>query len=458
MRRRIVTLAVTTATLAIILFGIPLALGMSYYFRLHERADLLRVAYAVASAAPDNLVSGVRLDALGAADSRDQVSLYDRSGRLVSGPGVAHGESLVHTAIEGRVGSSTTGDRLAVTVPVGDGGRTIGAVLVTASAYDRAEILYGWLALGGLAAAVLVIAWAVARRLSRRLAAPLERLAAHAEMLGDGRPVPHREWSGVAEVDSVHRTMVRSAARLERLRERERAFATDASHQLRTPLTRLFLTLDSALAAPDPTADIKHSLAIVSRLDETVTDVLRLAGGDAPAETIAPERLLDDANARWDAAKHDMSRRLHRVTIPGAPAGRASAHAVRQIIDVLIDNAAEHGTGDVTVTVRDAQGALAIDVSQEGPPMQQSAQELFSGQLGLGLRFARKLATACGARLIFSSPDPTTFTLVIPTEHPADTTGSDPGGRDVDTDHPAEPGAAPPDRQLGPERRHLDHH
>jgi signal transduction histidine kinase len=98
----------------------------------------------------------------------------------------------------------------------------------------------------------------------------------------------------------------------------------------------------------------------------------------------------------------------------------ASPAAVRQILAVLVDNAATHGRGNVRLTVRDAGDAIAVDVADEGPSLTVPSSQLFarrgasaSGH-GIGLALARRLAEAEGGRLRLSASQPPTFTLLIP--------------------------------------------
>src|SRR5690606_41660068 len=64
-------------------------------------------------------------------------------------------------------------------------------------------------------------------------------LAASAEQLGSGQVRLKVERSGVEEIDMVADELVRSADRMAARLATERQFASDASHQLRTPLTAL---------------------------------------------------------------------------------------------------------------------------------------------------------------------------------------------------------------------------
>jgi hypothetical protein len=79
------------------------------------------------------------------------------------------------------------------------------------------------------------------------------------------------------------------------------------------------------------------------------------------------DQLVADTRDRWQNtfAAAERSLTIHRDE--EAPPSRASAAAVGQIIDVLLDNALTHGRGAVTVTLREAAGALALDVADEGP-------------------------------------------------------------------------------------------
>src|SRR5438105_1399214 len=66
------------------------------------------------------------------------------------------------------------------------------------------------------------------------------------------------ERSGVREADTASQALEDTASQLGQLLERERAFSSDVSHQLRTPLTALMVGLESALTRPD--ADLRPAL------------------------------------------------------------------------------------------------------------------------------------------------------------------------------------------------------
>src|SRR5690349_14129510 len=99
------------------------------------------------------------------------------------------------------------------------------------------------LQLAGILVALAVVALAagvlVAARQANRLVLPVTELADRAERLGAGESRIKPLHSGIAELDQVSQVLARSAQSLTRTMAAERDFASDASHQLRTPLTAL---------------------------------------------------------------------------------------------------------------------------------------------------------------------------------------------------------------------------
>jgi signal transduction histidine kinase len=130
--------------------------------------------------------------------------------------------------------------------------------------------------------------------------------------------------------------------------------------------------------------------------------------------------LLGELSPEWGARLALHGRNLEVQVDPGAPAARTSTAAVRQVLGVLVDNATIHGAGTVTVAVREASGAVAVDVSDEGPGVQGAEAILFAGRAdrrdghGIGLALARRLAEAEQGRLMLSRVAPPVFTLLLP--------------------------------------------
>jgi signal transduction histidine kinase len=423
-RRRIAALTVLAAVLATALFGIPLAVAAARYFIADEHQELEHTADTVALAVSGDLARAQPPAALTHPERGTEVGVYNSGGMLVRGVGPGAPGPLLMRASRGAVASGQINGRYAVAVPVSDGDAITGAVLVTADpAQVYRRIAAAWAAMAGLGTAAVAVSWLLARRQSRRLTEPLERMSLSAERLGAGDFTVRSDACGIAEIDSVNVSLERTAGRLAALIERERAFTADASHQLRTPLTGMQLSLEAALDDPqrDPRPAMREALAAADRLQATVTDLLALAR-DTP-RPLAPldlDDLMAGLHARWNGALAASGRPLRIATHAHAPGSDFSQACAEQILDVLVDNAHQHGLGTVTVTARDAGGALAIDVSDEGGPISRDARALFVRRsagargTGIGLALARSLAESEGGRLNLSSRSPTTFTLIAP--------------------------------------------
>jgi signal transduction histidine kinase len=287
--------------------------------------------------------------------------------------------------------------------------------------------------MAGLGCIAIGAVWLIARRQARRLAGPLERLSRTAQRLGEGDFSVRAEPVRVPEIDAVGSALNITAARLDDLLARERAFSADASHQLGTPLAGLRLRLEAALDESESQLRraVTAGIADVDRLERTIEELLALAGDTRESRPLDLPVIFAEMEPDWHARLDARGRHLRVVIDSRAPRGVASAAAVRQILTVLLDNAATHGSGSVTVTTRNAAGALAIDVADQGPPIGAPEAELFARRScratghGIGLALARRLAEAEGGRLRLTHPLPPTFSLLLPA-------GSAPAGDETD--------------------------
>ncbi|MEV6910404.1 HAMP domain-containing sensor histidine kinase [Amycolatopsis sp. NPDC051071] len=435
MRRRIVSLTVLAAVLAITLFGVPLALAVAKFHEGASAHDLERAADTVALDVTGDLANGRVPELKPAKPDEDErrirgikIAVYTPTGRLLAGDGPATADDLVRQAHQTDMAIGTLGDEVVLTIPVLSGASLVGVIR---AAHPRIEldrrIWLTWLKMAGLGVVAIGTSWLIGRRIATRLARPLEDLADTAERLGEGDFTVRTRRTGVPEIDQVAEALDVTSARIGETLERERTFSSDASHQLRTPLTGLRLQLEAALESPDrdPYATIRDGIVSADRLERTIDDLLALA-----KQTRAPRALLDlgklfeEVRQTWHGLLAGRGRAL-RISGREALPARAADAAVRQVLAVLLDNAAAHGRGTVSVLARDAGDALAIDVSDEGviadghdPFVTREETEEREGN-GIGLRLARSLAEAEGGRLRLTSPSPTTFTLLLPAERPA---------------------------------------
>lgn len=194
---------------------------------------------------------------------------------------------------------------------------------------------------------------------------------------------------------------------------RERAFSADASHQLRTPLTAMRTTLETELAfpQPEPTTAINEVLGDIDRLEATVTELLELARtADRPA-AIELGPVLTELDATWSSRVAAHGRRLH--VEPGRYTPQVFGHPtmLRHALDVLVDNAVVHGSGDITVTLTTDDHTVTITVNDHGPGLATTGPHHYtiadpssSVRAGHGLPLAQRLVAAQHGRLDLMPP------------------------------------------------------
>ena len=424
MRTRIIGLAVSASVLAIVLFGVPLAVAVHQYAMQAERSELERVANAVSFTVASDVYDGERVEEI-SGPGLIKVAVYDQHGTQLGGAGPTAGEPQVAEALGGGVGSGKDNGDLVVAVPVTHDDDVIGAVRASAPASAVMQsVMLVWGGMAALAALAVAAAWLVGRRQARRLALPLEDLAVAARRLGEGDFSVRTRQGGIPEIDSVGSALNGTAGRLDDLLAREQAFSADASHQLRTPLAGLRLRLEAVLERPDHElrAAIAASLVDADRLDTTIDELLALARNKraARATSIDLGALLAEMSPEWCARLALQGRSLELKIDSGAQNASASTAAVRQILGVLIDNATIHGSGTVTVAVRESSDAVAIDVGDEGAGVCEPENVLFTRRAdernghGIGLPLARRLAEADNGRLELTQRTPPVFTLLLP--------------------------------------------
>ncbi len=432
MKRRILAAIVGVSTIALMILGIPLGLAVQRLYRNQEIVRLEREAAQATRTVDTGVIGAGDPLELPKSNSRTvQLAFYGTDGARVAGRGPARADTVVWTALHGAVSDVHAADTLTVSVPVSHAENVVGAIRAAAPAsivtdrVHRAWLVMTAIGLGAVAAAALLGVW-----LSRRLTVPLESLAEDARRLGDGDFATGGRRSGVPELDDVAAALDTTAARLGTVLEREQRFSSDASHQLRTPLAAVRVQLESAQLDPeaDKGAAIGAALRELERLEQTVEELLALARNrQSDAGPLALRGVLDDVETDWRGRLAASGRPIVVRADRGLPPVHASRAATRQILDVLVDNAARHGAGRVTVQARRTSRGVVIEVTDEGAGITGSPDAIWTRGVGdghgIGLALARSLAETDGGRLVLerATPHPV-FALIFP-----GTNGAGPG-------------------------------
>jgi signal transduction histidine kinase len=409
--------ALSAVGLAVLMLGAPLAVAINGNAVRDARDQLERAALRAAVTVSPSYTTG---DPVELPDSGSvRVGLYDPSGVRVTGQGPDRLEPDLRSALTGAVADGESGSEFTQAIPVSSHESVIGVVRASSDrGRVRTTVARQLLGLAALALVALAGAGALAYAQARRLSRPMRDLANAATDLGAGDFSIHPPASGVPEIDQTGTALIVTAARLSEQIERERSFSAHASHQLRTPLTRLRLELEAGLAGDprDLEVAVREALVTAEELSQTVDEVLELARRPtSPTEAFDVEPLLAGLVTQWRGDFASADRPL-RLVVQDPPLASASPVAVRQIIQVLLDNAFRHGAGEVTMTARESGGTVAIDVADRG------TEEVGWPAPGatpqpLGLAMARSLAESQNGRLILNSDSSRTcFTLLVPAD------------------------------------------
>jgi signal transduction histidine kinase len=280
---------------------------------------------------------------------------------------------------------------------------------------------------GVMAGAALLAAW-LAAVLSRRLARPVEELGEAAGRLGTGDPRPLGRRYGAADLDQLADGLDGFARRLSSLLAADRELATDASHQLRTPLTALSMRLEEMIAAADDPDVVREegsaALAQAERLADVVSQLLSPARRATTAELTDIDEIVRQQVIEWDPAFRRARRKLTLIGVRGLQA-HVTPGGLAQVLATLLDNALMHGGGTVTIQTWENARSVVIEVRDEGKGVAPELvsrifERAVSGRpegTGLGLALARTMAAADGGRVVLVKPKPATFAVFLP-RHP----------------------------------------
>ncbi|MBA4866641.1 HAMP domain-containing histidine kinase [Streptomyces sp. PSKA54] len=313
------------------------------------------------------------------------------------------------------------GPYLVITVPAvsrTDEDETVGAVRIrykTSELTDRLWTIWGFRAI--LAVAVLAFAAGLGAVAARRLTRPLRQLNDMASRFSDGDLTARSPVTGPQETQTLARTLNQGAERLDTLMAAQRIFVADASHQLRTPLTALRLSLDNIADGVDDEfvrEDVEQATAEVVRMSRLVNGLLILARAEAKVSAAEPLPLRDIVQERLDVWRPAAEERGVTIALGGVADGRllvmATPGHLDQVLDNVLSNALEVSPdgGTITVRVEPRGDEVELAVLDEGPGMSDAEKcrafdRFWRGQgltgrsgSGLGLAVVKQLMTDDG--------------------------------------------------------------
>ena len=320
-------------------------------------------------------------------------------------------------------------------VQVGTRQRGLRAVL------DATRVLF----LGALLA-VLGVVVVIGALLTRSALSPIEGLVAMARRIGESSlnrrlPAPGTD----DEVGRLAATLNDMLDRIERGVQTQRRFTADASHELRSPLSRLRAELEIALRRSRTPGEyeelLRSSLEEVERLSGLTEELLTLArldageGAQAPPAPVLVADVLTEAVARVAPEARRREIALDADVRPGI-AVEVVPGALAMVIENLLSNALKFSPphGRVTIRALAAGSEALLSVSDSGPGIPPEEiprlfERFFRGRAsqtrgapgaGLGLAICRALVEARGGRISVDSglDAGATFTVHLPLAAP----------------------------------------
>lgn len=323
----------------------------------------------------------------------------------------------------------------------------------------------GWFLLGGGPLLLGVVAAAVWALVGRSLQA-VDRITTQVGRIGasnlDERVSVPRTSD---EIEHLARTMNLMLDRLQASDRAQRAFVSDASHELRSPLSTLVVT--SEIASADPTGrtwlemgDLVDSE--VRRMQALVDDLLTLAKVDANGLVLRREDVdLDDllqteVRRLRTASTVRVQARIAPLRVVGDP------DRLAQVVRNVVDNASLHARSTVAISCQEQDDQAVILIDNDGPVIPaQERDRIFerfvrldddrsrdSGGSGLGLAISS--AIMAGHLGTISATETTEGWCRFVVQLPLGTAGGDdpqetgePSADDLDQDEPDQEGAAP---------------
>ncbi|WP_102293582.1 ATP-binding protein, partial [Janthinobacterium sp. AD80] len=265
-----------------------------------------------------------------------------------------------------------------VSIPVPSSGAGL-AVQVAGSLDDTNHVLAAATVLfGAMALALLAAVGLAGEMLTRRVLGAIDDVVDQAHSIGEASL--HQRLPHPGTPDEIGRLVDTLNAMLDRLEhgyDAQRRFTADASHELRSPLSRLRTEIEITLRRPRESAEYVDALAScldeVQRLTTLVEELLMLTRLDVgqernAVETIALNPLVRAAAQRLGKA---AAQRGIRIVFDDSEAvhARVAAGPVDLVLANLLDNAVKFSPPDTVITVRVARdGAQAtVGVADAGP-------------------------------------------------------------------------------------------
>ncbi len=314
--------------------------------------------------------------------------------------------------------------------PIGEG-RVLHVASNLEEVRESTRVLAGSL-IFAVPVAVIVLAgvvwWLVGRTLRPVSAIQAEVQSITADQLDRRVPRPDTD----DEIDQLAATMNEMLDRVDHSVRAQRRFVADASHELRSPLTRIRTDLEIGWAEGEAEQALVSLHEEVAGLQALVEDLLHLARSDAGVQVAGSELVdLDDVTQR-EVASMRATARVPVVTDVESVIVRGSPERLARVVRNLLDNAVRHAHQEVRVSLFEEDGHAVLAVADDGAGIPESAvasiferfvrtdesRSADKGGTGLGLAIARDIVERHGGTIFVDTEvqSGARFVVHLPTE------------------------------------------
>lgn len=404
--------------------------------------DAWRLADSVDTDISNNEVAGLQTIASDYANQTGaRVIITNKMGVvLVSSDGQDVGNSYMNRPeiIDALKGNEVSGERVSktlgqsllyVAVPVEFDNTTIGALRITypGSVIDeivanriRGILIVATMTLLITLTVTLIVANAITGRIRKLQSATADIAAGNLKV----RLSENSASGGAPELRQLEVAFDTMVERLSGVLESQKSFASDASHQLRTPLTALRLTLENAAeVVNDPErveAAIENASTQVVRLQLLIDGLLALARLEGSTASLKPtdiSALIEQRINLWQPLADEKEITIETDVRAGLWV-MATDSSIDQIVDAYLDNALDFAPNGSKIYLRAfATGNhVQIHVIDEGPGMtleqiERAFDRFWRGRTdgtgtGLGLAIVARLAEVIGASVGLEQVNP----------------------------------------------------
>ena len=356
------------------------------------------------------------------------IQVYDAGGELIGGAGVLHfpgdGEfrngEVREVEIEGE-------QFLVYDLYVRDREGDVWLRGLTSNENDfsavRVIVIISVILLPVLVLLTAVVGWLIARRAFL----PVRQITDTVDAISDGTDLSARIGlrRGRDEIHKLAATFDRMFDRLEQSFNAEKRFASDASHELRTPTAVILAECEYARHNAQTAEDYAESIEVIERqarrMSGIINQLLSITRMDQGTYTAALERAnfseLTEIVTDETAMAAGKAVELTRDIAPGVYAN-IDVGLMTRLVQNLVENAIKYTPegGHVRVSLRAEDGELELSVSDDGIGIakkdlahiwdrfwQADTSRGADHGSGLGLSMVRQIAAAHGGRLSVES-------------------------------------------------------